>query len=248
MAEVFIGTSGWNYEHWQAGIFYPENLPSREELRFYSEHFKTVELNASFYHLPKAETFDNWYTQTPDDFLFSVKASRFITHIKRLKDCRNPWNRFINNAKNLKEKLGPVLFQLPPRWKVDRERLRDFVKILDKNFKYVFEFRDSSWFCDEVYKILRRRNIAFCIADSPNLPSAEEITADFIYIRFHGSESLYSSKYTNKELKNWAKKIEKFLKEGLDVYVYFNNDAYGYAVENAREISQILKGIIARER
>lgn len=240
MAEIFVGTSGWSYEHWKRGVFYPKNFPKKEELIFYAKLFKTVELNASFYHLPKVETFNNWYDQTPRDFLFSVKASRFITHIKRLKDCREPWDRFIDNAKNLKEKLGPALFQLPPRWKVDSQRLKDFVKILDKKLKYVFEFRDPSWFCDEVYKILRKKNIALCIADSPNLPSAEEITANFVYIRLHGSKSLYSSRYTNEELKDWAKKIKKFLKEGFDVYVYFNNDAYGYAVENAREISQIL--------
>jgi len=238
--KLFIGTSGWNYSHWEDGVFYPKKLPKADQLIFYTKKFKTIEINASFYHLILKKTFQNWYQKTPEGFVFAVKANRFITHIKKLKDVDEPWKNFINNAKYLKEKLGPILFQLPPRWTGNPDRLKNFVKILPSRYKYVFEFREKTWFCDEVYKILNKKNIALCFSDSPSFPFEEKITASFIYIRFHGSGSLYGSCYSKKQLKNWAKKIKKYLVDGFNVYAYFNNDAFGYAPKNAKELISFL--------
>jgi uncharacterized protein YecE (DUF72 family) len=241
MTQVYIGTSGFSYRHWEDKVFYPSDLARTKQLEFYSQHFKTVEINSSFYHLPTAQAFQGWYQRTPRDFIFAVKVSRFITHIKKLKVCREPWQRFINNAKELREKLGPILFQLPPGWQFDVRRLERFVKILPKKYRYVFEFRHPSWFCSEIFKILKKYNISLCLADSPRWPYQEEITADFVYLRMHGGKILYGSNYSDKELKEWAKKIKKFLEADLDVYVYFNNDAYGYAVKNAQRLIELVR-------
>lgn len=234
-SKTYIGTSGWQYKHWYE-VFYPEDIKSDALLNFYAQHFETVELNASFYHLPKLSVFAGWYKKTPKDFLFSVKASRYITHIKKLRDIDEGWSRFIASAKGLKEKLGPILFQLPPFLKANKEVLEAALKVLPKKYRYAFEFRQESWFTKEIYDILKKHNIALVIADSPAFPLRKEITADFIYLRFHGAKSLYGSKYTEEELKLWAKDIKVWLKQGKDVYAYFNNDAEGYAIENAREL------------
>jgi len=238
---LFIGTSGWVYSDWE-GIFYPENLPSKDKLKYFSQHFKTAEINYSFYHLPKKSTYQNWYFQTPEDFLFAVKASRFITHIKRLKDVKEAWKVFADNALNLKEKLGPILFQFPPSFKTTEEnikRLENFLKLIclttGVKQRYVFEFRHKTWCDEKIYKLLRKYNIAWVIADSPRYPKAEVVTANFVYIRMHGSKVLFSSKYTKKELQDLAQKIKKWLKT-CDVYIYFNNDARGFAIKNAKEL------------
>lgn len=237
--KLYIGTSGWVYKHWYE-VFYPEEVKSDGLLQFYSQHFKSVELNASFYHLPKPSVFKGWYNKTPKDFLFSVKASRYITHIKKLRDFEAGWTRFIEAAKELKEKLGPILFQLPPFLKANKEVLETALNVLPKGHKYAFEFRHESWFVTEIYDILKKYNIALVVADSPDFPLKKEITADFIYLRFHGSKSLYGSKYTDEELNSWAKDIKAWQKQGIDVYAYFNNDAEGYAVENAKQLIEIL--------
>jgi uncharacterized protein YecE (DUF72 family) len=250
MSNLYIGTSGWVYGHWE-GIFYPEDLPSKDKLRYYSQHFKTAGINYSFYHLPRPSTYQNWYSQVPEDFVFAVKASRFITHIKRLKGVGSAWNQFLENALNLKEKLGPILFQFPPSFQATDEnlkRLEEFLKLITKNLypkpytlKFAFEFRHKS-FCDEkIYKLLKKYNVAWVIADSPRYPRADVVTADFVYIRMHGSKIMFASKYTKEELKDLAKKIKKWLKQKLDVYIYFNNDAYGYAIENAKELLNYFK-------
>jgi len=256
--KLFIGTSGWIYSDWD-GIFYPKNLSSKDKLKYFSKYFKTTEINYSFYHLPRPATYQNWYSQTPGDFLFAIKTSRFITHIKRLKGVKEAWKQFIKNALNLKEKLGPILFQFPPSFKATEEnikRLEDFLKLITKGkklkLKYAFEFRHKTWFtpldnknlmgCDEkTYKLLRKYKAAWVIADSPHYPKVEEITADFIYVRMHGSKVLFSSKYTKKELSSLAQKIKKWLKQKKDVYVYFNNDACGYAIENAKKLLKLCK-------
>ena len=252
MAKIYIGTSGFSYPHWEKGVFYPLDLPKAKQLEYYSQHFQTVELNNPFYHLPLAKTFQGWYQRTPSNFIFAVKASRYISHIKKLKACAQPCQLFISRAQKLKEKLGPILFQLPPGWPVDVKRLEKFLKILPpttflkkvvgglpKKHQYSFEFRHQSWFCQEVYQLLKKHNIALCLADSPDWPYQEQLTADFVYLRLHGSGSLYSSKYTNQELKKWSNKIKKWLKN-RDVYVYFNNDANGYAVNNAQTLKKML--------
>lgn len=240
MAKLFIGTSGYVYPHWRKGVFYPEGLPQKKELEYYSQHFNTVELNNPFYRLPEAKTFFNWQKRVPENFIFTVKVSRFITHIKKLKSCQRPWQIFLKRSIRLEKKLGPFLFQFSPQWKKDLGRLKNFLELLkktDQKYRYVFEFRHPSWFSEDVYQLLKKqKNTSLCLADSPRWPFKEIITGDFIYIRMHGGRILYTSNYTSKELKGWAKKIKTWLNQGLDVYVYFNNDALGFAVKNAKEL------------
>jgi len=235
---IFIGTSGYNYPHWWNGIFYPSDLPQRKWLEFYTGHFDTVELNVSFYRLPKKEVFEGWYKRTPEFFFFAIKGSRFITHIKRLKDCREPLSLLFDHASPLKEKLGVVLWQLPPRFRFQKERLEEFCVLLStlprsKNLRHAFEFRDESWLCQEAFRVLGEFNFAFCIAHGSGLPLNETVTTNFVYLRLHGGELLYGSNYSDKELKRWAEKIQEWGGEGKTVFAYFNNDAYGFAVKNA---------------
>ena len=257
--KIHIGTSGWVYGHWKS-VFYPENLPSKAQLKYYSQYFKTTEVNYSFYHLPRPTTYQKWYVETPADFFFSVKASRYITHIKRLKGVRKPWKTFLENALNLKEKLGPVLFQFPPNFQATEEnikRLKEFLKFIRVNprryprksavLRFAFEFRHKTWCSEKIYNLLKKYNTAWVIADSPRYPilrqssgqEAEVVTADFVYIRMHGSKVLFSSKYTKKELKDLAQKVKKWQRKGLDVYCYFNNDAQSFAIENAKELLKL---------
>lgn len=238
-----IGTSGWSYDDWREGKFYPENLKKIDELGFIAQHFSTVELNASFYHLPKKKTFQNWKKRTPDNFTFAVKASRYITHIKKLKDPADPWGNFYERAKLLGKKLGPVLVQLPPSWKKNKKRLQNFLKTAKKNHpKLAFEFRHPSWFCDEIYDILRKNNCALVYANcGQKWPQVwKETTNDFTYIRMHGPDGSYASKYSKSQLQNLTEKLEKPLKKDKEVYVYFNNDYHGYAIENAKMIKALM--------
>lgn len=241
--EIYIGTSGWVYNDWQ-GIFYPGDLSPKDRLRYFSDHFKTTEINYSFYHLPKSKTYESWYNQTPDSFVFAVKASRFITHVKRLKDVRLAWDKFLENALYLKEKMGPILFQLPPSFRATREnvkRLEDLLEqIANEDLRFAFEFRHETWCDDELYRIIRKYNAAWVIANSPRYPKAEVVTADFVYIRMHGSEKLFSSKYSLDEIEDLADKIRIWNSKGMDIYTYFNNDYHGYAIENARELLKLL--------
>lgn len=249
--KIFIGTSGWFYPHWQ-GVFYPKELSSKHKLRYFSKYFKTTEVNYSFYCLPKPSTYQNWYSQTPEDFLFAVKASRFITHIKRLKGVRKAWKLFLKNALNLKEKLGPILFQFPPNFKEDEKRLERFLELLrcpssaicrgraSVKLRFAFEFRHESWCDKKIYNLLKKYNAAWVIADSPSFPKSEQITADFVYIRMHGSKVLFSSKYFKKELRSLALKIKKWHKQGKDIFVYFNNDAFAHAIKNTKELSSLI--------
>lgn len=253
--ELYIGTSGWAYSHWD-GIFYPKDLASKNKLRYFSQHFKTAEINYSFYHLPKSGTYRNWYEETPPGFLFAVKASRFITHIKRLKGVKVAWRTFLGNSLYLEEKLGPILFQFPPNFKANQEntkRLERFLGfITDPQFgkkftgvkklpmRFAFEFRHGSWCNEKVYKLLERYKVAWVIADSPKYPRADVVTCNFVYIRMHGSEAMFSSKYAKKELQYLARKIKRWLEQGISVYTYFNNDVMGYAIENTRTIRKML--------
>lgn len=234
-----IGTSGWSYAHWQ-GLFYPDKLPKEKWLEYYCQHFDTVELNSSFYHLPPPKTFENWYERTPKGFVFSVKGSRFISHILKLNDAREPLQKLLTNTAGLKEKLGPILFQLPPNFELDLERLKKFLKILPADKRFTFEFRHESWFCSEVYNLLRKNNFALTISDTPKYPLVFEVTADFVYVRLHGHEALYASKYLQTELSEWAKKIKNWLANDLDVYAYFDNDAHAHAIQNAQELKELI--------
>jgi uncharacterized protein YecE (DUF72 family) len=247
MARIFIGTSGYIYSHWEDGVFYPPGWPKSKKLEYYSKHFDTVELNNTFYRLPSEKTFESWYKRTPKNFIFALKAWRFITHIKKLKDCKDLFETFLKRALILKEKLGPILFQLPPFLKADPEKLKNFLNLITQplghlvtqSLRFAFEFRNESWCNEEIYKILKEKNCAWVVVDSPSWPKEYQVTADFVYVRMHGSKILFGSKYTKKELKDLAEKIKKWKNQNLDVYVYFNNDAYGYAVEDAKELLKL---------
>lgn len=240
MARYHIGTSGWHYDDWR-GRFYPEKLPKAKWLEFYARHFPTLELNNTFYHLPTEKALTNWYDSSPPDFTFAVKVSRFITHIKRLKDCGAEVDNFMSRVVTLKEKLGPLLYQLPPGLHRDDDRLKSFLAILPRGLNHAIEFRHESWFAENVYDILRRHKVGFCVFDMPKLTSPITTTTDFAYVRFHGSESLYSSCYTDEEMADWAKKIAKLAKKLESVYIFFNNDIAGYALENAVTIRDYLE-------
>jgi uncharacterized protein YecE (DUF72 family) len=238
--KYFIGTSGWHYDDWR-GRFYPEKLPKAKWLEFYSGHFNTLELNNSFYHLPSEAAFDNWYHASPPDFVFAVKVSRFITHIKRLKDCEDAIGNFMSRARLLKEKLGPLLYQLPPGLHRDDDRLEAFLQKLPRDLKHTIEFRHQSWFEDDVFKILRSYHTGFCVFDMPKLTSPLLATTNFAYVRFHGRQGLYSSRYTDEEMADWAEKIAGLSKKAESVNIYFNNDVAGYALENAQTIREYLE-------
>ena len=235
-----IGTSGWHYDHWKHR-FYPEELNKRRWLEFYAGHFTTVELNNSFYRLPPETTFATWYESSPASFTFAVKVSRFITHIKRIKATEEAVGRFITRAKILGEKLGPLLYQLPPNMHRDDERLVSFLSILPEKMKHVFEFRHQSWLEGKVFEILRQHNAGFCIFDMPSLSCPLVATADFAYVRFHGSTGLYSSCYSDEELADWAKKLTDLAVNLKAVYIYFNNDAEAFAVRNAITLRSYLE-------
>ena len=235
-----IGTSGWHYDHWRHR-FYPKELDKRRWLKFYATHFTTVELNNSFYRLPSETAFATWYESSPANFTFAVKVSRFITHIKRLKDTEEAVGRFITRAKILGEKLGPLLYQLPPNMHRNDERLAAFLSILPEGMKHVFEFRHQSWLEGKVFEILRQHNAGFCIFDMPSLSCPLVETAEFAYVRFHGSTGLYSSCYSDEELADWAKKLTDLAVNLKAVYIYFNNDAEAFAVRNAITLRSYLQ-------
>jgi len=246
MACLFIGTSGWTYSSWK-GTFYPEDLPSRQYLEFYAKEFPTTEVNYSFYHLPRPSTYKKWAAQVPDTFIFALKASRFITHVKRLVEIEEAWATFVQNALELPSHLGPILLQFPSSFRCDRPKLANFLKSAQRPapkshlIRLAFEFRHESWFSEQTYSLLRRHKAALCIADSPRYPRRDVVTADFVYLRFHGRTDLFASKYTDSELAEEAKQIRRYLRDGRDVYVYFNNDAFGHAVANARTLTHLLR-------
>lgn len=238
----WVGTSGWVYPHWRE-VFYPPKMSSGRWLSFYVAEFPTVELNFSFYRLPQEKTFANWGRRVPDDFRFAVKASRFITHIRRLKDCQEPVERFLGRARALSEHLGPVLYQMPPNFHRNERNeavLTDFLATLPRDIRHVFEFRHDSWFNAEVFALLRLHNVGFCAFHMVDWQTPMEATTDFAYMRFHGSGALYGGCYDEAELRHWAGHFRALPEDVQDVYVYFNNDAYGFAVQNARELTQLL--------
>jgi uncharacterized protein YecE (DUF72 family) len=230
MGAIRIGTSGWNYADWR-GTVYPKGLPARRWLEHYTTLFDTVEVNTTFYRLPTVSAVAGWVEQTPDDFLFAVKASRFLTHMKRLNDMGRPLQRFTDRIDPLvrSPKLGPVLWQLPESFRRDDERLAAALAGLPPG-RHCFEFRHESWFADEIYELLRRHAVALVIGDDPRRPfQTRELTADFTYVRFHHGGG--DGNYSHRQLGAWARRIEEWRRRG-DVYAYFNNDWQGYAVEN----------------
>ena len=238
--KIYIGTAGWNYKHWQ-GVFYPQDLAQSKWLDYYVDYFSTVEINNSFYNLPKPKTLEKWYNSVPDDFEFSVKASRYITHMKKLKAPRDAVKRFINHMKSLKGKSAVILFQLPPRWKFNGERLRSFIKLLPDDYLYTFEFRDKSWWNEETFEILESNNSAFCIYELAGTHTPLQITADFVYLRLHGPDGAYEGSYDQATLEQWADKFEQWLGDEHSIYCYFDNDQNGYAVKNAMSLKNMIE-------
>ncbi len=245
-AHYYIGTSGWHYDHWR-GIFYPEKLAKAKWLGFYAGHFATVELNNSFYRLPSEAAFAAWRDSSPVNFTFAVKLSRFIIHIKRLKDAGEAVEKFITRAKILDEKLGPLLYQLLPNMRRNDEVLESFLSTLPRGMKHVFEFRHQSWLEEGVFEILHKYNVGFCVFDMPSLSCPLVATADFAYVRFHGSAGLYWSCYFDEELASWAERLANLAVNLKAIYIYFNNDAEAFAVRNAMTLRAYLEAQGAKE-
>jgi uncharacterized protein YecE (DUF72 family) len=240
--EYYVGCSGWHYDHWR-GLYYPEELPKSKWLQFYAQQFTTVELNNSFYRLPSEKAFTAWRESTSDNFIFAVKVSRFITHIKRLKNLGSAVENFLSRACLLEKKLGPLLYQLPPNMKRNDEVLGNFLSSLPQKYQHVFEFRHESWLDDSVFHILRQYNVGLCVFDMPGFTCPLVATSNFAYIRFHGSGSLYSSCYSDEELSQWARRIAHFGQDIKAIYIYFNNDAEAFAVRNAITLGNLLNPI-----
>jgi uncharacterized protein YecE (DUF72 family) len=236
---AFIGTSGWSYRHWR-GPFYPEALPSRQHLDFYAERFDTVEVNGTFYRLIARETLAAWREQTPEGFVFACKASRFLTHMKRLTDCGQGLERYFQRVTALEEKLGPIVFQLPAHFRPHPERLAEFLGCLPKDQRYAFEFRDPAWFTAEILALLRRSNAALCLYEFAGREAPLEITADFVYIRLHGPDGAYQGSYGEPALETWAKRLGAWRRRGHDVYCYFDNDDRGFAPKNALRLKELM--------
>jgi uncharacterized protein YecE (DUF72 family) len=238
-AEIWLGTSGYVYRHWRKGVFYPPGLPAREELEYFASRFKTVELNNPFYRLPTAEMFRRWRDVTPPRFHFAVKASRYITHIKRLREVTDELKLFLERADHLGPKLGPVLFQLPPNQQVDLSRLRDFLALLSRDRRWVLEFRHPSWHSSEVYQLLTDHGVALCIPVGGGLHPHRVTTAAFTYFRMHRGQEPAGG-FTDEELISWAAQIRGLRAAGKEVYVYFNNDWGGFAIRDAVKLRELL--------
>ncbi len=245
IGRIHIGTSGWHYPHW-VGPFYPSGMASEEFLPFYARHFGTVEINNTFYHLPALHTLREWEKETPHNFLFTCKGSRFITHMKKLKDPEHSIARFFETIAVLRHKLGPILFQLPPRWRMNVLRLEEFLKALPKTFRYALEFRDESWFAQPVYDLLTEYDSAFCLYHLAGRWPPEIITTDFVYIRLHGPGEAYQGKYRAPTLRLWANKCHKWAQSGKDVYCYFDNDQDGYASINALTLQKNVQALLKK--
>ena len=240
-ARVYVGCAGWSYDDWQ-GVFYPTRKPRGfDRLEYVSRFFDAVEINSTFYRMPRGNVCDSWRCRTPGDFCFAVKLNRLITHRKRLIDPAELLGAFCESVDLLGDKLGVILVQLPPRWKAAAGRLEDFLAMCRRGCRWAVEFRDSSWLCEEVFASLRRHNAALVvhdlIADHPR-----DVTADFVYLRFHGAGQKYGGCYSPQALSAAARRICGLLDDGLDVYAYFNNDAHGHAVRTARDLQRYVLG------
>lgn len=236
--QIHIGTSGWHYPHWK-GPFYPRQLASKDFLEFYRGHFTTVELNNSFYRLPEEATFTLWREAVPAGFIFAVKASRYLTHLKKLKDTGAGLATFLKRVEVLKDRLGPILFQLPPSWHFNPERLEHFLASLPGEHRYAFEFRDSSWFTPRTYDSLARHQASFCIYELAGKTSPREVTSDLIYIRLHGPGAAYCGQYSEQALTQWATEIRNWTSQGKEIYCYFDNDEAGYAAKDALRLKSL---------
>lgn len=235
-----VGCSGWQYTHWR-GQFYATGLPMSRWFEHYASVFDTVEVNNTFYRLPESRTFADWASRAPAGFLFAVKASRFLTHMKKLKDPDEPLHRFFSRARALRRHLGPVLYQLPPGWTRDCARLEQFLQALPAGVRHVMEFRDPTWYADDVYALMERRAVALCLHDMPGSATGRQRVGPFVYVRFHGASGRYDGSYPPGRLKGWAAWLDEQAAAGVDVHAYFNNDAGGHAPRDAVTLRGMLR-------
>jgi uncharacterized protein YecE (DUF72 family) len=235
-----VGCSGWQYKHWR-GAFYPPELPQSQWFTYYASRFDTVEINNSFYRLPERTTFVSWARRAPMRFEFAVKASRFLTHMKKLKDPREPLQRMFSRMRGLGNRLGPVLYQLPPNFRVDVERLREFIDLLPRDARHVIEFRDPSWYTQDVCDLLDRADVAMCLHDMPGSATGRTRVGPFVYVRFHGADAKYAGTYSKDRLARWAGWLDEQRRAGIDVYAYFNNDVGGHAPRDAVTLRSLLE-------
>lgn len=242
MAQARVGCSGWCYRHWKGGVFYPERLKASDEFAFYATRFDTTEINGSFYRMPSEAAAIGWRDKSPPGFLFAWKASRFITHMKRLLDPEAPLALLFSRTDLLGEKLGPILFQLPPQMQRNDERLARFLERLGPGRRYAFEFRHPSWYAPEVFDLLRARDVSLCLSDHHHAPAPWEVTASWIYVRGHGPGGRYWGRYPTETLDDWAGRIRAWRAEGRDVVCYFDNDPEGAAPKDA----EVLKGLLGQ--
>ena len=239
-SHIHIGTSGWHYMHWK-GPFYPKDIRPKDFLSYYVRCFSTAEINNSFYKLPEEKTLAAWHDAVPSHFIFSVKANRYITHMKKLKDPEESLSRFLDRVDTLGSKLGPILFQLPPNWNCNLNRLRAFLEALPKRYRSVFEFRDPRWFVPEVYELLSQHQAALCIFDLQQSVSPKELTANFVYIRLHGpSTKRYEGQYDIQTLAGWAGAFSTWARQGREIFCYFDNDQQGFAPQDANKLEEML--------
>lgn len=242
MAELYIGCSGFSYRHWR-GTFYPESLPTKNWYAHYRSVFSTVELNVTFYRTPRAEDFDKWYAESEPGFSFAVKGSRYITHLKRLLDTESALEHFFTPVLHLKEKLKMVLWQLPPEFRCEPGRFREFLRELaNYPVRNVFEFRNESWLVPEIVALCREHRVGLCMADHPAFLDAPPVTAEFVYLRRHGAQGNYIGEYSQEEVARDAQRIRRYLADRLDVFIYYNNDAGGAAPRNALQLRSLLAG------
>ncbi len=237
---VHIGCSGFFYKDWR-GVFYPGRMPQRLWLEYYAQHFGALEINNTFYGLPKPAIVEGWYKRTPQHFCFAIKGSRYITHIKRLHDPAAPLTAMYEAIGPLQEKLGCILWQLPPGMRKDTVRLRKFVQACSRHIPQVMEFRHISWYCDEVYELLAQEKMAFCMVSAPgNLPNEARQTHELAYLRFHGKDALnwYRYRYNEEELNAWKTELKTL--SGKSMYIFFNNDYEANAIDNARALRQMI--------
>lgn len=238
---IHVGTSGWNYDAWKGG-FYPEKTNGDRMLEEYGQRFGTVEVNGTFYSLPKPASVEKWTRQVPDDFIFSVKASRYLTHMKKLKDPQEPLDRLYGVLEAFGDRLGPILFQLPPNWHLNLDRLKEFLECLSASYRHTFEFRDDSWHCEAVYDLLAGHEAALCFYDYEQRQSPDKLTTDFAYIRLHGPKTeAYQGRYPDKALVSRARKCLNWRKSGQSVFCYFDNDEKAHAPDDARRLREFIR-------
>ncbi len=237
--EIRIGTSGWHYDHW-IGPFYPKGLPKDQWLEHYARHFDTVEINNTFYHLPRAQTMERWHDHVPAGFVYAVKASRYITHVKKLNDPEESIGRFFELAELLKRRLGPILYQLPPNLHKDLEKLDAFLKVLPKRNHAVFEFRHKSWYEQDTFDLLNRHGVALCVHDMGKAAPPRVVTGRMVYVRFHGTSGRYAGSYPDSMLREWADWMKAQTKDVAAIYAYFNNDISGHAIRNAETLREVM--------